>query len=1099
MERNTVNSLIVSYYLSRRDKEGLEMLGYKSFSDAYEQIGKIIGENPNNLKNMRDEFDPLFPNKRKGWYQRPLRPSRQRVFDFFSKMSDSELDEFVKQLLNGKSMDSDIYIQLSNADENNESKDEEKLRDLGELVKESQIDLMNNFSPQDTTLSSQFKESYSRITEKNGSKIIFKKATTIITNTQGLNTYIANQWFVIAKYAVDLVKEIIVYKTHTESIISEYGNDIRDINGEGLERDKIYKGLKENADNSLRDSFTEATVKYFKKRHRDETIVQHNTSMIIRFVTDYKWWLGGKGIERTNDYYMSPALGVLQLVNASQSYVSTLVYQYATIPELYNLLETMTLVGDTQNAADESLNEYERAAKIIKTHIDESGVDFRYSTEEVDSICAEFLEKFAPDKLAAISDDEILKTLFYSNDSNNDSLCYELEFNPQIRDMFGSIAGGSSYKFGLFQRKEEGVWVTGSGTKPEELTEQEAIELGKSIRDAIITGAEIIGRTQVNTREDYENLDVELNEKIGKYATYGWIQKYYQMLYPDKLVNFYSSDWLNHLLYALEIGPSSKYYARNGQLAIVKRLTGLSATDFADAVVSRFGSPKRFIRIGSSIDGVNAAEEWLQRNIVAIGWSELGSLEDFRQGNSLNRKALAETLAEKYYPDDASTSSRKAGEIQEFFNANKDAIFVVMDGEKTIALVDGIGDYYYDAQNPLRSHCKPGEWHQCFSQDEELPVKSEGKLTTCFEIKKAENLLYLYKKYYYELEEVGDNAMNKEMPYIPLKYHTGIRSPFAANRIMFGAPGTGKSFNLEQDRKEVLQDGLVGGYERVTFHPDYTYSQFVGTYKPVTDRTGNISYQFVPGPFMRVYVEALRNGRTDKPEPFILLIEEINRANVAAVFGDVFQLLDRDGSNVSEYPIQATEDIRNYFASQLGGTADNYMEIQIPDNMFIWATMNSADQGVFPMDTAFKRRWDFTYLGIDNGEDKIAGKTVVLGKGEHKRNVEWNALRKEINQVLLNDCKVNEDKLMGPFFIAMKNLPEGNEIDAESFTRIFKNKVIMYLFDDAAKQKRPTLFDGCDIKNLYSAICEEFDEKGVDIFSESVRSAFPVSADEDEE
>lgn len=766
--------------------------------------------------------------------------------------------------------------------------------------------------------------------------------------------------------------------------------------------------------------------------------------------------------------------------------------------EDYMDISPVSEVSEEKN--DYYSNEYERAAKIINNHIEENGVSFRYNDDEVEPERESFIERFSPDKLAAIPDEMLLKTIFFSADGNNDSLCYELEFQPQIRDMFGSIAGGSSYKFGLFQRKEDGVWVTGSGIKPEELSEQQALELGKTIRDAIVTGARIISGATLDTKEDYENLDIQLNDAIGKYANYGWIQKYYHMLFPEKLANFYSSDWLNHLLYAFGIEPSEKYYGRNGQVAIVKKLTGLSPTCFADAVFDRFGQPKKFIRLGSSVEGgINAAQEWFEKSIVAIGWAELGDLDNFRQGNSLNRKALSDALKEKYYPDDQSLSSRKAGEIQEFFTANRDAIFVVMDGEKAIALVDDVGEYYYDPQNPMRAHCKPGEWHQCFKQGDELPAKSEGKLTTCFEIKKTENLMYLYKKYYYELEEVEENAMNREMPYVPINYHTGYVSQFAANRIMFGAPGTGKSYNLEQNRKEVLQGGAIGGYERVTFHPDYTYSQFVGTYKPVTDKTGNISYQFVPGPFMRVYVEALRNGRTDNPEPFILLIEEINRANVAAVFGDVFQLLDRDGSNVSEYPIQATEDIRGYLASQLGGTADNYMEIQIPDNMFIWATMNSADQGVFPMDTAFKRRWDFTYLGIDNGEDKIAGKSVVLGKGEHKRNVEWNALRKEINQVLLNDCKVNEDKLMGPFFIAMKNLPEGNEIDAESFTRIFKNKVIMYLFDDAAKQKRPTLFDGCDVKNLYSAICEEFDEKGVDIFSESVRSAFPLSADGDEE
>lgn len=119
--------------------------------------------------------------------------------------------------------------------------------------------------------------------------------------------------------------------------------------------------------------------------------------------------------------------------------------------------------------------------------------------------------------------------------------------------------------------------------------------------------------------------------------------------------------------------------------------------------------------------------------------------------------------------------------------------------------------------------------------------------------------------------------------------------------------------------------------------------------------------------------------------------------------------------------------------------------------MFIWATMNSADQGVFPMDTAFKRRWDFTYLGIDDSEAGIVGKKVILGQGDYRRVVEWNALRKAINNELLT-YKVNEDKLMGPYFISKKNLPEGEMIDPAVFTRIFKNKVIMYLFDDAANR-----------------------------------------------
>lgn len=152
-------------------------------------------------------------------------------------------------------------------------------------------------------------------------------------------------------------------------------------------------------------------------------------------------------------------------------------------------------------------------------------------------------------------------------------------------------------------------------------------------------------------------------------------------------------------------------------------------------------------------------------------------------------------------------------------------------------------------------------------------------------------------------------------------FDTSVTSDKARNRIIFGAPGTGKSFTINRERKELLGDDNETDYERVTFHPDYSYANFVGTYKPVPfiDRDGKdaITYEYVPGPFMRVYVNALKSGRTESPKPYLLIIEEINRANVAAVFGDIFQLLDRDSQKVSEYPIQASEDIKNILLKNL--------------------------------------------------------------------------------------------------------------------------------------------------------------------------------------
>ena len=329
------------------------------------------------------------------------------------------------------------------------------------------------------------------------------------------------------------------------------------------------------------------------------------------------------------------------------------------------------------------------------------------------------------------------------------------------------------------------------------------------------------------------------------------------------------------------------------------------------------------------------------------------------------------------------------------------------------------------------------------------------------------------------------------------------------NRIVFGAPGTGKSYRLNRD-KELFGDR----YERVTFHPNYSYSQFVGTYKPVPityeDENGKkikeITYKYVPGPFMRAYVEAVNSD-----EPYLLLIEEINRANVTSVFGDVFQLLDRE-DGVSEYPIETSEDMRDYLDEHVTREDFNPDRITIPRNMYIWASMNSADQGVFPMDTAFKRRWEFEYIGINENNEKIKNIVVTVGEGENKHQIEWDDLRTAINNKLSNDYKINEDKLLGPYFLSKdiiatetyewESQPNNNEDhavtetyewrsqplkvkDNDKFLEAFKSKVLMYLFEDVAKQYGPRLFEGCDNPTKYSSICKEFDEKGEVIFGDN--------------
>lgn len=331
------------------------------------------------------------------------------------------------------------------------------------------------------------------------------------------------------------------------------------------------------------------------------------------------------------------------------------------------------------------------------------------------------------------------------------------------------------------------------------------------------------------------------------------------------------------------------------------------------------------------------------------------------------------------------------------------------------------------------------------------------------------------------------------------------------NRIVFGAPGTGKSYRLERDSK-VFGENM----ERVTFHPHYTYSQFVGTYKPMKDRNkadGTITYEFVPGPFMRIYKEAVKPENADKI--YLLLIEEINRANAAAVFGDVFQLLDRKHGR-SEYPIGTSEDIKSYLLNEWFGTKKEYTDqeikacshLSLPANMYIWATMNSADQGVNPMDTAFKRRWEFEYIGVDDEEQTAEIENYYIPfymDGKKRSYVKWKDVRNGINQILSrDDCRVNEDKLLGPFFISKTALDDIGEIKAQrdrirdekiagadfteinrkevQFIKAFESKVIMYLFEDVMKMNPSKIFPNHKGRRIFSDICKTFEESGEVIF-----------------
>lgn len=250
--------------------------------------------------------------------------------------------------------------------------------------------------------------------------------------------------------------------------------------------------------------------------------------------------------------------------------------------------------------------------------------------------------------------------------------------------------------------------------------------------------------------------------------------------------------------------------------------------------------------------------------------------------------------------------------------------------------------------------------------------------------------------------------------------------------IYYGCPGTGKSYTIKmisegkENEKVIKYEDGSNNIFRTTFHPDYDYATFVGSYKPLKNENNELDYQFTPQVFTNAYVQALKHA----DDPIYLIIEEINRGNCAQIFGDLFQLLDRTGG-VSDYGIKPDSELSKFLKKQ----GVEHRELKLPKNFHIYATMNTSDQSLFPMDSAFKRRWAMEYMPI-NYTHEIASKFTIEVAG---KKYLWIKFLEMVNERII-DATDSEDKQMGEFFIK-HSISE----------REFINKVMFYLWNDVCK------------------------------------------------
>jgi hypothetical protein len=259
-----------------------------------------------------------------------------------------------------------------------------------------------------------------------------------------------------------------------------------------------------------------------------------------------------------------------------------------------------------------------------------------------------------------------------------------------------------------------------------------------------------------------------------------------------------------------------------------------------------------------------------------------------------------------------------------------------------------------------------------------------------------------------------------------------INDGIAKNIIFYGAPGTGKSHKIN----EIINDKLERT-ERVTFHPEYDYSSFVGGYKP-TMSNNDIRYEFVPQAFTKIYVDAWNDLDND----YFLVIEEINRGNCAEIFGDIFQLLDRSNN----YDITPSKELKDYLIQEFSDNdKTNGSKLILPPNLNILATMNTSDQSLFPMDSAFKRRWDWEYIPINYEFSDDNNSSKFLVKISENESFSWLSFIKSVNDVIKQNDNLGMDKCLGNYFL----IPANNVIEIDTFI----NKAIFYLWNDVFKDE----------------------------------------------
>ena len=569
---------------------------------------------------------------------------------------------------------------------------------------------------------------------------------------------------------------------------------------------------------------------------------------------------------------------------------------------------------------------------------------------KADTLHENFINHFGIEHLKSLSGKELLTSLFYNDKGNKLNLCYVLEMDKDMREIFGSIAGGAAYKFGLFFHKKTQSWTCGSPAKPVKLTENEAIQKAEEIRNDLVAGAEIISSFgPLNSTADYEQLYKQLEHISGINTV--WRMKYYQMLFPILFAPFYGQDIQLDVLHFLNQTPSEIPFIRMGQIALFSKKCNIPGIVFGhiwgrstnhnnksnDSETNTLSDKKHKLHYWMyTVFDDTSWMECQQKEIMVLGMDDIG---DYSQYDS--KESLRQELISTY---DNSTS-RKNQALMAWNFANKLAINDVIFAKRSNTLVGkGIvtGDYIFDDSRQEYKNIRTVKWLQI--GEWEHPGKSVAKRLTDITpyTDYIEKLITIFTP-----DELDDVDTQPEVDYPEYSsadflsdiymseqdYETLVNVlKMKKNIILQGAPGVGKTFTAKRLAYSIIGAKNPDRVQMIQFHQSYSYEDFIEGYRPTEN-----GFTIKKGSFYKF----CKLAEDDDENDYFFIIDEINRGNLSKIFGELFMLIEKDKRGIE---------------LQLLYSDENF---SVPPNVYIIGMMNTADRSLAMLDYALRRRFSF--------------------------------------------------------------------------------------------------------------------------------------------